>query len=435
MVAVVGRPNVGKSSLVNRFIGRRAAIVEETPGVTRDRHAFAAEWRGSRFEVVDTGGLEAGARGLDQRVGEQAMAALEAADLILFVVDVQSGVTADDLAVAARLRGSPKPVLLVVNKVDRPDVGATAEFYRLGLGEPLAVSALHGTGSGDLLDALVAALPTEERNDRGIWGSLALVGRPNVGKSSLLNRLLGETRAIVDPLPGTTRDPVDSYLRLPDGRGLRLVDTAGMRREVQVRDPIEYFSLLRSRGTLGRIDAAVLVVDADEGVTSHDQHIANEIVEAGRACLIVLNKWDLVRFEGPDRERFDRDLRTALRFLPWAPTLRASAVTGRGVTRILPAATRAIEGHRTRLTTSALNRVLRDAQAEQPHARSRGRAVRILYAVQARVAPPQVVLFSNARLDAGYLRYLERRIRAVEPFEGTPLRLEVRVRSRPKARL
>lgn len=435
MVAVVGRPNVGKSTLVNRFIGERAAIVQETPGVTRDRRSFEAEWSGRRFEIVDTGGLEPGAQGLNLRVAEQAAIAMDAADVILLVVDVASGVTQDDLDVAVRLRGWAKPVMVIVNKVDAPDVTATADFYRLGLGDPIAVSALHGTGTGDLLDAVVAALPATEGTAAGTWASLALVGRPNVGKSSLLNRLLGENRAIVDAAPGTTRDPVDSLLTLPDERVVRLVDTAGMRRQVQVQDPIEYFSLLRSRGTLERIDAAILIIAADEGVTGHDQRIATEIVEAGRGCAVVLNKWDLVDVDGADRERFDRDIQKGLRFLPWAPLLRTSAVTGRGVGKILPAATAAVDSHRTRVPTSVVNRIVRDAQVERPPPRHRGRAVRILYALQARTAPPRVLLFANAPPGTPYLRYLERRIRAVEPFTGTPLRFEVRVKSRSKARL
>ncbi|MGH2752807.1 MAG: ribosome biogenesis GTPase Der, partial [Actinomycetota bacterium] len=328
VVAVVGRPNVGKSSLVNRVLGRRAAIVQETPGVTRDRRSFEAEWGGLRFEIVDTGGLEPGARGLDARVAEQAQVAMTAADLIVFVVDATTGPTQDDLEVAVKLRRGETPVLVAVNKVDRPDdLTPVADFYKLGLGEPLPVSALHGTASGDLLERLVAMLPEKGAGPGRGWASAAIVGRPNVGKSSILNRLLKEERSIVDARPGTTRDPVDSILEVDDDRTLRIVDTAGMRREVQIKDPVEYFSFLRSRGTLKVVDAALLVIDAAEGITGHDQRLASEIIGSGRACVIALNKWDLVGGMETDRERFERAIKDDLRFLPWATVVRTSAVT------------------------------------------------------------------------------------------------------------
>jgi GTP-binding protein len=432
IVAVVGRPNVGKSSLVNRVIGRRAAIVEPTPGVTRDRQSFTAEWSGRRFELVDTGGLEPGQHGLDARVAEQAQVAMELADVIIVVVDAQAGVTQDDLEVAAPLRGSPKPVVVVANKVDDPqDEPMAASFHRLGLGDPLPMSALHGRGSGDFLDELIARLPDERSGpDDDTFGSIAIVGRPNVGKSSILNKLLGEERAIVDSTPGTTRDPVDSLIEMEDGRRLRVIDTAGMRREVKIDDPIEYFSFLRSRGTLIRTDAAILVIDAAEAVTSHDQRLAEAILDAGRACVIALNKWDQIPGEGPDRDRFDDHVRRRLRFLTWAPLVRTSALTGRGVNRLLPAVDRALASHRTRLPTSMVNRIIRDAQEARPHPRGRGRGTRILYALQAETAPPTFVLFTTGRLEVSYLRFLEHRIRDAEPFEGTPLTFKVRLRSR-----
>ena len=432
VVAVVGRPNVGKSSLVNRVIGRRAAIVEPTPGVTRDRQSFTAEWSGRRFELVDTGGLEPGQHGLDARVAEQAHVAMELADVIVLVVDAQAGITQDDLEVAEPLRRFSKPVIVVANKVDDPrDEPMAAAFHRLGLGDPFPMSALHGRGSGDFLDILTARLPDEREDTRDdTWASIAIVGRPNVGKSSMLNRLLGQERAIVDATPGTTRDPVDSLIALEDGRVLRVIDTAGMRREVKIDDPIEYFSFLRSRGTFTRADAAILVVDASEAVTSHDQRLAEAITEAGRACVIALNKWDEVPGEGPDRDRFDDHIRRRLRFVPWAPLLRTSALTGRGVAKLLPAVERALGSHRTRLPTSVVNRIVRDAQESRPHPRGRGAGTRILYALQAEVAPPTFVLFATARLDDGYVRYLEHRIRDHEPFEGSPLTFKVRLRSR-----
>jgi GTP-binding protein len=430
VVAVVGRPNVGKSSLVNRVLGRREAIVEETPGVTRDRRGFIAEWGGKRFEIVDTGGLEPGAQGLDRFVAEQAQVAIVTADVIALVVDAAAGPIEDDLLVADMLRRAGKPVLVVANKVDDPrDEPSAASFYRLGLGDPQPVSALHGRGSGDLLQALVALLPDETQVRPDEWASIAIVGRPNVGKSSLLNSLVGESRAIVDSVPGTTRDPVDSVVELGDKR-IRVVDTAGMRREVQVKDPLEYFSLLRSRGTLERTDAAVLVVDVSEGVTAHDQRIAEAIVERGRACVVVLNKWDLVPTEETDRARFDRDIKDKLRFVPWAPVVRTSALTRRGVDRILPAVERAVASHRRRLPTALVNRIVRDAQEKRTHPRTGGRAVRVLYAVQPSVAPPTIALFTTGRIEEAYTRYLEKAVRAVEPFEGTPVRMEPRLRSR-----
>jgi GTPase len=431
VVAVVGRPNVGKSSLVNRVLGRREAIVEATPGVTRDRHGFIAEWGGRRFEIVDTGGLEPGVRGLEQLVAEQAQVAIETADVIVLVGDASTGPLQDDLVVAERLRASGKPVLLVANKVDDPrDVSAAAAFYRLGLGDPVPLSALHGTGSGDFLEILAALVPEEPRALGDAWASIAIVGRPNVGKSSILNALTRSNRSIVDPSPGTTRDPVDSYLQLDDSRRIRIVDTAGMRRRVRIEDPLEYFSFLRARQTLERVHAAVLVVDAEQGVTSHDQRIADEIVDHGRACVVVLNKWDAITKDPTDRARAERETETRLRFLTWAPQLRTSALTGRGIDKLLPAVERAVESHRHRLPTSEVNRVVQDAQETRPHARTAGKAVRILYAVQAQVGPPTFVLFATGVLDKGYLRYVEKKIREVEPFAGSPVRITGRVRSR-----
>ncbi len=431
VVAVVGRPNVGKSSLVNRILGRREAIVQETPGVTRDRRSFEAHWQERAFELIDTGGLEPGATGIDARITEQAHVAMALADVIVLVVDGTTGPTQADLEVASDLRGAPIPVIVVVNKIDNPgDISTPTEFYSLGLGDPHAISALHGTGTGDLLDRIAQALPQHREPSSSAWASIALVGRPNVGKSSVLNRLLGEQRSIVDATPGTTRDPIDSFVEAPTGQRLRIVDTAGMRREVQVKDPIEYFSLLRSRGTLERVDAAILVVDAAEGMTTHDQRIASEILEKGRACVVALNKWDLVVTQGPDRDRLDRDFDQALGFLEWAPLLRISALTGRGIEKLLGLTTQAVDSHRRRLPTAEVNRLVRDAQQQRPHPRHGGRAIRILYAAQVAVSPPTMVLFCNGPLEVGYMRYLEKRLRQSEAFEGTPIRMHYRVRSR-----
>lgn len=430
VVAVVGRPNVGKSSLVNRVIGRREAIVEAAPGVTRDRQGFAAEWAGRFFEIVDTGGLEPGAEaGLESDVAAQARLAMDIADAVVFVVDAQTGPHDDDLAVADLLRRFDKPVIVAANKVDdAPTEGDVAAFYRLGLGDPWPVSALHGRRSGDLLDHVVAVLPESRDAREDVWAAAAIVGRPNVGKSSIVNSLVGSYRAIVDAVPGTTRDPVDSYLEVPGGRRLRLVDTAGMRRRVKIDDPVEYFSWLRSRRTLGRVDVAVLVIDTSIGVTSHDQRIAEEIVASGRACVVALNKWDLMPTEDGDRTRLERDIVLRLRFLPWATTARTSAVTARGIGRLLPAVETAVESHRRRLGTSHVNRIVRDAQERRPHPRTGGRSVRVLYAVQAGVSPPTFVMFANGRLEKGYIRYLENQLRETEPFAGSPVVVKVRVK-------
>lgn len=431
LVAVVGRPNVGKSSLVNRILGKREAIVQETPGVTRDRRSFVADWSGRSFEIVDTGGLEPGQQGLDAEVAEQARLAIDMADLILLVVDSTSGATEDDHAVARMLRTAERPVVVVANKVDDPrDEPMIAEFFKLGLGEPIPVSALHGRGSGDLLSALVAKLPESEGEESSEWASVAIVGRPNVGKSSILNALLGNYRSIVDSKPGTTRDPVDSLLDLGDERVLRIVDTAGMRRSVKIQDPIEYFSFLRSRRTLQRVDAAILVIDADEGATSHDQRIADELMEAGRACVVALNKWDLVPGEGPDRDRLERDIGSRLRFLEWAETIYTSARTKRGMKRLVPALTDAIGTHRSRVGTGELNRLIQQIQEDRPAPRVGGRAARVLYAAQPSSSPPTFVLFATESLEPAYTRYLERRLRENLDLRGTPVHIEVRRRTR-----
>jgi GTPase len=432
VVAIVGRPNVGKSSLVNRILGRRDAIVEATPGVTRDRMSYTASWRDRDFEVVDTGGLEPGASGLEERVSEQAQAAIETADVIVLVGDATTGVVQDDHTVAQILRRSDRPAIVAVNKVDDPaDAPASAAFHRLGFDDVLPVTALHGTGSGDLLDAIVALLPEGAGEGSSEWGTVAIVGRPNVGKSSILNALSGEYRSIVDAVPGTTRDPVAAVVEV-DGRSLRLVDTAGMRRQVRIEDPIEYFSWLRSRRTLERVDAAILVVDVADGVTSHDQRLAEHVVEEGRACVVALNKWDLLPDDEVERERKLAGIDHRFRFLDWALTVRTAATTGRGIKKLLPAVTVAIEAHRTRLSTSAVNRVLRDAQAERPHPRTGGKAIRVLYGVQAHASPPTFVLFSTGHIEPAYARYLEKRFRAADPngFAGSPVRLRVRLRSR-----
>ena len=423
-VVVVGRPNVGKSSLVNRLAGRRVAVVEATPGVTRDRRVVPVEWAGSAFEVVDTGGWLAAGDLLDQKVAAQAERALHDADLVLVVVDVTVGVTDEDLAVARLVRKSQRPVRLVANKVDdAAREGSIWEFVSLGLGEPIGVSALHGRSSGDLLDELVDALadavpppPEPEPSDEL---RVAIVGRPNVGKSTLFNALIGEDRSIVHDEPGTTRDAIDTVVETDDGP-IRFVDTAGMRRRAKTEAGVETYAVLRSLEAIDRADLALLVIDGTLGATAQDQRLAERIGAAGCPAVVVCNKWDLVATE--EREGVLGSLADRLAFLGGAPVLRVSATTRRGVHRVLPALAAAAEEYHRRIPTSQLNRALRELQA---HHASPGARVR--YAVQGAVDPPTITLFSSGRLPVTYLRYLERGLRERFDLGTTPLRLRVRV--------
>ena len=430
-VAVVGRPNVGKSTLVNRILGRRAAITQEVPGVTRDRVAYQADWSGRRFELVDTGGWEPKATGLQASVVAQAERAMAEADLLMFVVDATVGVTEEDAAVAARLRRGQVPVLLVANKVDSAAAEPLiADLWSLGLGEPLPVSSLHGRGSGDLLDAMLERLGTEAAADaEPDVPALAIVGRPNVGKSSLLNRLAGADLAIVDPTPGTTRDTVDSIVER-DGRGYRLVDTAGMRRSFQQAEGADYFAFVRSLEAVDRADVALLVLEAPEGVAEQDQKVAVRAVEAGCGLVLLANKWDLMDDEA--RRQFGVDLERKLHFVDWAPLLRVSARTGRGVEKIWGLVDKVLAERSRRIPTAALNQWLGQATERTPPPPARGRSVKVRYATQARVDPPELVLFTSGPLTPSYRRYLERDLRRTFGFEGTPVRLVVRVRSRER---
>jgi len=423
-VVVVGRPNVGKSSLVNRLAGRRVAVVEATPGVTRDRRVVPVEWAGSAFEVVDTGGWLAAGDLLDQKVAAQAERALHDADLVLVVVDVTVGVTDEDLAVARLVRKSQRPVRLVANKVDdAAREGSIWEFVSLGLGEPIGVSALHGRSSGDLLDELVDALadavpppPEPEPSDEL---RVAIVGRPNVGKSTLFNALIGEDRSIVHDEPGTTRDAIDTVVETDDGP-IRFIDTAGMRRRAKTEAGVETYAVLRSLEAIDRADLALLVIDGTLGATAQDQRLAERIGAAGCPAVVVCNKWDLVATE--EREGVLGSLADRLAFLGGAPVLRVSATTRRGVHRVLPALAAAAEEYHRRIPTSQLNRALRELQA---HHASPGARVR--YAVQGAIDPPTITLFSSGRLPVTYLRYLERGLRERFDLGTTPLRLRVRV--------
>lgn len=427
-VAIVGRPNVGKSSLVNRILGRRAAITQELPGVTRDQVSYPAEWSGRAFMLLDTGGWEARVQGLAAQVAAQAERGMREADLVVLVVDAIVGVTQDDAAVAARLQRSPVPVVLVANKVD----GAAQEaelprLWSLGLGEPYGVSAVHGRGLGDLLDALIERLPRHAAPEAvGTAGAVALVGRPNVGKSSLFNRLGGGDLAIVDDAPGTTRDSVDTLVE-HDGQTWRFVDTAGMRRHMRHASGTDYYALVRSLEAIARADVALLVLDAPAGVTEDDQKVAAQAVEAGCALVLVANKWDLIDEEG--RRQWDADMERRLGFVDWAPLVRTSALTKRGLDRLWPAIIQVVEARAHRVPTAELNSWLGSASDRTPPPPARGRAVKLRYATQVAVDPPEVLVFTNGALSPSYRRYLEHGLRATFGFVGTPVRVRVRTRS------
>ena len=441
-VAVVGRPNVGKSSLVNRILGQRAAIVEERPGVTRDRRELVAEWNGRAFVLVDTGGwLRPGEAGLTAeppalaaKVTAQAEAAMRDADLVLLVVDVTTGITEEDARVARVLQRGSVPVIVVANKVDGEQREVDIhQFLRLGLGDPWAVSAIHGRLSGELLDAVVAALPEPSEEEvpahdvterDGIF-SVAIVGRPNVGKSTLFNRLVGEERSVVHDLPGTTRDAIDTVVESEDGP-LRFVDTAGLRRKSQIDEPSEYYSLVRALEAIDRADAALFLIDASEGVTNQDQRLAERVDAAGSAVVLVLNKWD--QLDAEQRAHVRQQVGEKLGFLSYAPFLPISALTGRRVQNLLPALRDAEAAYHSRVPTAVLNRVLRDAQAAHPPPIVKKHRPRILYGTQGATDPPTFTLFTTRALPPQYLRYLERKLRESFDLGPTPIKLRVRRR-------
>ena len=432
MVAIVGRPNVGKSTLMNRILGQRLAIVEERPGVTRDRKEVEAEWLGRPFRLVDTGGWLVGGTALDRKVSAQSEQAIRAADVVMFVVDATVGITEEDAQVAQLLRSLDVPVLVVANKVDdtrhEPLIW---ELMSLGLGEPHAISALHGRGTGDMLDALLAALPeaTEDADDDADWEaesrdgtvSVALVGRPNVGKSTLFNRLIGEDRAVVHDMPGTTRDSVDTVIETEAGP-IRFVDTAGMRRRSRIDEDTEYFSMVRALKSVDTADVALLVIDATEGITHQDQRLAERIDGAGCPIVVLLNKWELL----DEERRADvlYQLGQRLHFMGESPVLRISALSGRGVHRLMPAIASSLEQYHTRVPTRRVNEVIRAAQQAQPAPHGG----RVLYATQGAADPPTFTLFANKELPASYLRYLERQLREAFGLGATPIKIRVRRR-------
>ena len=424
-VAVIGRQNVGKSTLVNRLFGRREAIAHETPGVTRDRVELRVSWRGRGFDLIDTGGYARRARGIEELVTRQAERAASDADLVLLVVDAQAGATDEDTALARHLRRSTTPVLLVANKVDAErDEADVAALYRLGLGEPMPVSALHGRGAGDLLDRIVALLPTaaERGEEPDREPRFAIVGRPNVGKSSLFNALLGEERSVVFEEAGTTRDSVDAVVRWPDGP-VRFVDTAGMRRATKVQG-VEYYSFVRAAAAIERADVAVLVIDAMEGFTVEDKKIAVRVLEAGRGVLIAANKWDLVE----DKDRTFKRLQEDAAMLANATAVRTSALRGQGVHRLPPMLVDLRSRWAARVPTSKVNELVHAAQDARPTPRLAGT---LHYATQVAAGPPTFVVFGGSRPpDPGYRRYLENRLRRAFGFDGVPIRITFRPRRR-----
>jgi GTPase len=424
-VAVLGRQNVGKSTLVNRLIGRNAAIATEAPGVTRDRLEEEVRWGGDQFVVVDTGGFVPRARGIDRAVWDQARRARDASDVVLLVVDAQTGIQEEDATLARELRKAGASVIVVANKIDsEAQEPRAAEFNKLGLGEPVPVSALHGRGSGDLLDRIVAALrPSEDKPLVDVEAVFCLVGRPNVGKSSLFNRLVAEERAVVDTEPGTTRDAVDSVLEF-QGRRLRFVDTAGLRRRVKSQG-VEFYGWVRSMRAIDRAEVALLVVDASEGLTGEDKRVAARVAEAGRGLVAALNKWDVVPSD--DRAGRFRELERELSLFPGAPVVRTSARTGAGIRRLVPALLAVREAWARRVPTSEVNRELQAALAAYPPPRGMGR---IRYGTQVSAGPPTFVLFGAERPPTAYRRYLENKLRAAFGFNGVPLRISFRARDR-----
>ncbi len=429
LVAIVGRPNVGKSTLFNRIVGRREAIVEEKSGVTRDRKEVIAEWQARDFRLVDTGGWMPGGDALDEKVSKQSEKAIFEADVVLFVVDVTVGITEEDNRVAQILRKRGRPVLLVANKVDDTNrESAIWDLLNLGVGDPFPVSALHGRGTGDLLESLMLEFPPEpeaviDENEAEVDKifSVSIVGRPNVGKSTLFNRLIGDERSVVHDMPGTTRDAVDTIVETEDGP-IRFVDTAGMRRRSKVDEALEYYSLVRALQAIDRSDVALLVIDATVGVTAQDQRLAERIDAAGCPVVVLLNKWELLDADG--REEVGYQISQRLHFIGESPVLKISALSGKGVHRLLPALQGTIEDYHRRVPTRKVNQVLRAAQAAQPGPHG----ARVLYATQGATDPPTFTLFANKEIPPSYLRYLERSLREAFDMGATPIKMRVRKR-------
>jgi len=431
VVAIVGRPNVGKSTLVNRIIGRREAVVEDVPGVTRDRVTYEANWRGRRFTVVDTGGWDPEATGMNLRIAEQAQVAAELADVIVFVVDATVGATDADESVGSVLRQSGKPVILTANKVDNQQLELeAASLWSLGLGEPHAVSALHGRSSGDLLDVVLDALPETPAvtfgDQRGPY-RVALLGKPNVGKSSLLNMLAGEERVLVDPMAGTTRDPVDELIQL-GGQTWRFIDTAGIRRRDRELQGADFYASVRTRSALERSEVAIVLIDASEPLTEQDLRIITLVIESGRAMVVAFNKWDLV--DEDRRYYLEREIDRQLVRTPWALRVNISAKTGRHMDRLVPALEKALDSWSTRVPTSRLNAFLTELVQQTPPPVRGGKQPKILFATQASIEPPKFVLFTSGWLEDTYRRFIERRIREEFGFAGSPIEVTMKIREK-----
>ncbi|QPK84288.1 ribosome biogenesis GTPase Der [Corynebacterium qintianiae] len=430
-VSIVGRPNVGKSTLVNRFIGRREAVVEDHPGVTRDRVSYITDWNGRRFWVQDTGGWDPDARGVHGAIARQSEAAMETSDVIVMVVDSHTGITETDAVMARNLQRAEVPVILVANKFESESQwGDVAEFYSLGLGDPWPVSALHGRGGADVLDEIMRLFPEVPRAADSITDGprrVALVGRPNVGKSSLLNKLSRSDRSVVDSVAGTTVDPVDELIQL-DGALWKFIDTAGLRKKVKNAQGHEYYSSLRTRGTIEAAEVCVVLIDASQEISEQDQRVISMVLEAGKAMVICFNKWDLM--DEDRRYFFDREFDEMMGHLPWVSKLNISADTGRGLHRLEPAMTEALENWDKRISTGQLNNWMRETIAANPPSMKNNRLPRVLFATMASTRPPTVVLFTTGFLDAGYRRYLERKFRERFGYHGTPIRIAVRIRER-----
>ncbi|HRL50093.1 MAG TPA: ribosome biogenesis GTPase Der [Propioniciclava sp.] len=431
VLAVVGRPNVGKSQLVNRILGRREAVVQDMPGVTRDRVSYDATWNGRDFVVVDTGGWISDAKGMAAQIADQAELAIGAADAVLFVVDATVGTTDEDEAVVKVLRRSGKPVVLAANKVDDARLESeAAAMWNLGLGEPYAVSALHGRGSGDLLDAILQALPEaplEQFEEVGGPTRVAIIGKPNVGKSSLLNKLTGRQRAVVNDLAGTTVDPVDELVEL-DGAVYRFIDTAGIRRRVKEASGHEYYASLRTQQAIERAQVCIVVIDASETIADQDLKLLTMVEEAGKALVVAYNKWDLTDEER--RRYLEREVERDVQAFAWAPHVNISALTGRNVDKLRKAIDAALEGWETRISTGQLNSFLGRVAASHPHPVRGGKQPRILFGTQAHNCPPTFALFTTGGLDPQYTRFVERRLREEFGFVGTPINIEVRARQK-----
>jgi GTP-binding protein len=431
-VVVIGRPNVGKSTLVNRLIGRREAVVQDTPGVTRDRIQYDAEWNGKEFILVDTGGWSSDKTGLIPKISEQVQIAIDQADLILFIVDANVGLTEDDEAVVKLIRRNKVPVILVANKVDGIEAEAQiGNLWSLGLGEPFPVSALHGRGSGDLLELVINTMPPESRITDQLKGptKVALIGRPNVGKSSLLNKLTKTNRSVVSEIAGTTVDPVDEIVMIND-EAWNFIDTAGIRRRVRESSGYEYYASLRTQAALERAEIALLILESSETITDQDRKLINLVTEAGRALVLVFNKWDLL--DEDRRTMLEREIDMDLHNVKWAPRVNLSALTGWHVDRLSNSLHAAHEGWSTRIATSKLNQFIKEFVAANPHPVRGGKQSKILFATQIGQKPPAFALFTTGLIDESYSRFIERRLREEYGFIGSPIHIKVKVRERRK---